>query len=416
MIEQVDFRGWTILHYVCQHDKNFLVELLDTPYDNLEGLTTSGNDGVTPFHCAVRNPDSSIVEFLTGETRLRYFGRPPLFICESEGGPALRDCYGRSPTHWAAMEGSLEWIKATHKDAHLKDKFGLTALHLAVIYGHREVLDFLLRQTGSMKDELCGNVSLSTEGYSPLHLALRHEKHDIIESLLNAGVDVNKMTSTKTPPLHLATTKKVAAMLIAKGADIDAKDNNGYTPLFYMIMEDRLEIASELIEAGADVNTTNIYGVTPLGFVVAWGREEFALQLLANGADHAIVGPLHFAVSDGSIKVVKAIVDLDKTASRKAIFMTDADGDSPLHALARSAERFPLLAVPILDELLAISTDVDINVHNKDGHTPLDLALSRGSNEFAGELRQRGATETKPRGPELGSNSDSGGSPSNHAD
>lgn len=421
-LEQADFRGWTILHYACQHHKDCLVDLLAMSHDSLKDLTASGNDGATPFHCAVRNPDSSIVEFLTRETRDKYFSRPPLFRCESDGGPTLRDCYGRSPTHWAAMEGSLEWIKATHKDAHLKDKFGLTALHLAVIYGRREVFDFLLRQTGSMKDELSGNVSRSVEGYSPLHLALLHEKTDIIESLLNAGVDVNKMTSTKTPPLRLATTKEAAAMLIAKGADIDAKDNEGNTPLFYTIIKDRLEVASELIEAGADVNTTHKYGYTPLGLAVGKGQEEFALQLLANGADHAIAysskhdSPLHSAVRKGSIKVVKAIVDLDKTASRKAIFMTDADGDSPLHELARYAEEFPLLAVPILDELLAFSTDVDINVRNKYGETPLDLALSRRNKEFAGELRQRGATETKPTGSEIGSDSDSEGGSAKHAD
>jgi ankyrin repeat protein len=70
-------------------------------------------------------------------------------------------------------------------------------------------------------------------------------------------------------PLHIAVNgadRGAIEKLLAAGADIDAPDNVGYTPLFYATGDGNLEIAELLILHGANVNACAdpVNGVTPL--------------------------------------------------------------------------------------------------------------------------------------------------------
>ena len=57
-------------------------------------------------------------------------------------------------------------------------------------------------------------------------------------------------------------TEKVVKLLIDAGADVNAKNNDGKTPLH--IIKKSETIAQMLIDAGADVNAKNKKGYTPL--------------------------------------------------------------------------------------------------------------------------------------------------------
>ena len=77
--------------------------------------------------------------------------------------------------------------------------------------------------------------------------------------------------------------------LIAEGALIDEKDDEGYTALQYAAMWGDLEATKWLIENGADVNTTDAWGSTPLmNAVYNEAGVEVVELLLKNGADKSL--------------------------------------------------------------------------------------------------------------------------------
>ena len=68
------------------------------------------------------------------------------------------------------------------------------------------------------------------------------------------------------------------------GTDVNARDNEGYTALFYAAENGHVDVVKLLIE-GADVNAKNQYGNTPLYVVAVGGHIAVAELLIAKGAD-----------------------------------------------------------------------------------------------------------------------------------
>ena len=90
---------------------------------------------------------------------------------------------------------------------------------------------------------------------------------------------------------------RIAATLIAAGADVNAKNNLGETPLHFAAEYGHAAIAAALIAAGADVNARAVrfqavYNIqTPLQYAAYYGRQTVRAVLLANCANGFVVNP-----------------------------------------------------------------------------------------------------------------------------
>ncbi|TYZ66798.1 hypothetical protein PybrP1_001022 [[Pythium] brassicae (nom. inval.)] len=72
-------------------------------------------------------------------------------------------------------------------------------------------------------------------------------------------------------------------ILLARGADVNARDRTMQTPLFLAIRNSRSEIVEELLAHGADVNAQDDALVTPLELANRSGSDHVAKQFQAFG-------------------------------------------------------------------------------------------------------------------------------------
>ena len=69
-----------------------------------------------------------------------------------------------------------------------------------------------------------------------MHRAIRRERKELAELLIRRGANVNARDQQKRTPLHVAVdTKsvKIVEMLVENGAEINPRDSQGHTPIYY---------------------------------------------------------------------------------------------------------------------------------------------------------------------------------------
>ena len=102
------------------------------------------------------------------------------------------------------------------------------------------------------------------------------------------GADVNAKNDKGWTPLLGSTyhnNSEISQLLIMNGADVNAKDNDGQTPLRIAIQNKNTEIIELLIKNGADVNPKINNGNTPLLWSISKNNTEISKLMMDKGAD-----------------------------------------------------------------------------------------------------------------------------------
>ena len=111
---------------------------------------------------------------------------------------------------------------------------------------------------------------------------------ETVEKLLKEGADVNAKNSEGYTALELASRNghtEIVSMLLEKGADVNAKTNEGITALIRASEKGHTETVARLLEKGADVNAKDSDGWTALMWASRNGHTETVTILLEEGAD-----------------------------------------------------------------------------------------------------------------------------------
>jgi len=155
---------------------------------------------------------------------------------------------------------------------------------VAALAGRYFQLAHLLHCNGSsvnFRGHFCGN--------APLHSASYHGGYlNIICILLEYGADINAQNNVGATPLRWATFSRnpeLVCVLLEQGADPNISMHNGTTPLHRAVEMGSTQIVRLLLQRGADVDVVDEGGKTALRYAQEGGYNEIETLLLAHAAD-----------------------------------------------------------------------------------------------------------------------------------
>ncbi len=128
----------------------------------------------------------------------------------------------------------------------------------------------------------------SPDGFPPVGLAAFFAGPSTVRLLLDRGAAVGAAARNmmQVQPLHAAVASRNAetvALLLERGADVDARQQLGYTPLMAAAGSGRQDLVDLLLQHGADPSLRNEEGKTAADIARDHGHQTLAANLDANG-------------------------------------------------------------------------------------------------------------------------------------
>ncbi|XP_063216544.1 ankyrin repeat domain-containing protein 65-like isoform X2 [Bacillus rossius redtenbacheri] len=207
------------------------------------------------------------------------------------------------------------------------------------------------------------------ERQSMLHVAAAHGRLPAARLLLARGADLHARNRYSNTPLveaaagsHLALVR----LLLARGADVNSAGGDGRTALHAATLHGHLAVAEFLAAAGADVDARDRWGQTALHLAASAGQSAAARLLLALGADPAArdrsgLTPLHLAAFGGHLEAARRLVGAGAPPDA-----ADPTGQTSLHKAA-GAGHLPLVR-------FLVQSGADLLLRDQANSSAVDLA------------------------------------------
>ncbi|MEI6514101.1 MAG: ankyrin repeat domain-containing protein [bacterium] len=308
-------------------------------------------------------------------------------------------------------------IQSTPSLVYAKDDYGTTPLHIAAINGKTDIAVFLIdnganinaRQTDGSPpwgiEE--GDCCCSTEDYvqdtyngcTPLHWAAFHNSKKVAELLLSKGALVNPGDKHGSTPLTYAAHNgwaTIAGMLIAKGANVNVVGWHKNRPLHEAVSEKHPQTTELLLTNGALVNVKGEFGTTPLDSAIYNKDIAIVKLLVAHGADvnlrdnegsrrlsrrlnEYISTPFTFAVENEQVEMINYLLEYGGDPNA----ICDTVGDTVLHLASFRGQASTIK--------LLLEKGAKVEERNSFGNTPIMSAAVKGHIEIVKLLVLHGA-------------------------
>lgn len=318
--------------------------------------------------------------------------RPPPKDCiETKEMPAELGL-GKYPEDWSALHilaffGIVskskrlleQGAKADANDNSLK----ITPLHCAVCRGNSEMIEFLL------DNGVDGNAG-SIDGSAALHMATQHGQRKAMKLLLSQPVNAQAANHRGTRSLQLAVgtmaNEATVPLLVKHGAGINSRNlRTGDTTLHSAVEWRRPRVILFLLEKGATMDINNEDGLTPLQLAANIDNCEAISLLLQRGAQveaRSLSGLTTLQIAAQK----KHWVAFDLLAIGGAnINAWTKNGETLLHEQARESFSSVSVASKLLDH------GANIEARSSQGHTAIQSAAISGNKTMFMFLLSHGA-------------------------
>ena len=230
-----------------------------------------------------------------------------------------------------------------------------------------------------------------------LFLASSYGRLDIVKYLLEKGADIEAKDKMGRTPLITAARERggieTIRLLVEKGAAVNAVDDAKDSALYLAAWRGFEDIVDYLLEKGAEVPAKDEKGAWIISEAANHGLERLFDVMAAKGADLKIqvednATLLHSASGGGSLQIISTLLKSGLNVNTK-----DDCGWTPLHYAA-------FKGTPDVIDLL-LKNGADINSRNLIGESPFNIASAWGSPETASFLKTRGADVSPAKFPKL---------------
>ena len=302
-VDEKNYAGITPLTVAAERGNMDIIQMLVE--DGKARVNDNSSYGVTPLIAASAAGNSQVIDYLLskgadpvsqddlGKTALTYavaFDIPKTVnnLIQKDTRPMfLPDNAGNTPLIYAAQKGYLTNVRLLLANGAKADyrnpTSGISAVDVAAAEGHVNILRALAKNDKNAIE------FPDIAGRTPIFYAVEQNQPEAVRALISLGANINAQDNNGVTPLMHAAAKNraecLAVLLRQKDINVNLTDAQGRSALTYSTYSEDAQAAKKLLAAGANIDQRDIAYNTPVMNAVKAKNDRAALLLIQQGAD-----------------------------------------------------------------------------------------------------------------------------------
>lgn len=327
------------------------------------GLDLNQGDAakMTPFAIACRAQDESMFDLFMNHS-------PDVNTSNSLGDTPLH--------HVIPNQRLLGALLDKRANPHARNESGLPVLHSAAV--DLTAVEYLLKR-GVNPD------SINDAEQTLMHTAAIDGNQGLVSMLLKHGAEINFRDKELKTPVFYSRDRKTLDFLLEKGADPNMQDLEQRTALHHFVINRNYDLAAGILDFSANPNVVDKQKMTPILYPTILAIRKL---LLKYGADPSVKMPNGNTLLHVSVQKAKEDAIATLLSHKADVNAVDKNGKAPLyyaktnkirkmllkHGANPNAELYLHSALKTKDKEFAnalLEAKADVNIEDANGRTPI---------------------------------------------